>query len=273
MDNLMHTHDPGALMGITPTDKSGATNMTEVGAVETSEEGMAETARTGTGVMNVVVAEPERARTASSSALVPPTTPVTPKAGESPYSRPVRLLHALLAISITIQLVSSLVMGHPSPRRPMTPNGAFYFHWHEWVGLAALAVLIVGWIYRVTRWKRESQARLFPWLTRQGLRDLTQEIKSFVTLRWNRIPDYGALAGTVHGAGLLLATAMAVTGGAIYLALGPQDAVTPQAEAIMNVHQSMAVFMWIYLCGHSLMALWREYTAKATFKRIFRIGR
>jgi cytochrome b561 len=223
--------------------------------------------------MNVVAAEPERARTASSSASVPPITPVTPKAADSAYSRPVRLLHALLAISITIQLVNSLVMGHPNARRPMTPNGAFYFHWHEWIGLAALAVLAVGWIYRVTRWKRESQARLFPWLTRQGLRDLTREMKSFMTLRWNRIPDYGALAGTVHGAGLLLATAMAVTGGAIYLALGPQDAVTPQAEAIMNVHQSMAVFMWIYLCGHSLMALWREYTAKATFKRIFRIGR
>jgi cytochrome b561 len=246
--------------------------MTEVGAVETSDVRLAETARTDTGVINVVVAEPERARTASSSALVPPITPVTPKAAESAYSRPVRLLHAFLAISITIQLISSLVMGHPNPRRPMTPDGAFYFHWHEWIGLAALAVLIVGWIYRVTQWKRESQARLFPWVTRQGLRDLTREIKSFVTLRWNRIPDYGALAGTVHGAGLLLATAMALTGGAIYLALGAQDAATPQAEAMMNVHQSMGVFMWIYLCGHSLMALWRHYTAKATLRRIFTIG-
>ncbi|MGZ5148235.1 MAG: cytochrome b/b6 domain-containing protein [Burkholderiales bacterium] len=247
--------------------------MTEVGAVETSEVGMAETARTGTEVMNVVVAEPGRARTASSSSSVPPIPPVSPTAVQSPYSRPIRLLHALLALSITIQLVSSLVMGHPNPNRPMTPNGAFYFHWHEWIGLAALAVLFVGWIYRVTKWKRESQARLFPWVTRQGLRDLAREMKSFVTLRWNQIPDYGALAGTVHGAGLLLATAMALTGGAIYLALGPHDAVTPQAETIMNIHQSMAVFMWIYLCGHSLMALWRQYAAKATFRRIFAIGR
>ncbi|HEV7394347.1 MAG TPA: cytochrome b/b6 domain-containing protein [Burkholderiales bacterium] len=247
--------------------------MTEVGAVETSEVGMAETARTGAGVMNVVVAEPKGGRRASSSGLMSPIPPVSPEAVQSTYSRPVRLLHALLALSITIQLVSSLVMGHPNPSRPMTPNGAFYFHWHEWLGLAALAVLIVGWIYRVTRWRRESQARLFPWVTRQGLRDLAREMKSFLTLRWNRIPDYGALAGTVHGAGLLLATAMALTGGAIYLALGPHDAITAQAEAIMNVHQSMAVFMWMYLCGHSLMALWRQYAAWAKFGRIFAIGR
>ena len=233
---------------------------------------MAETAGPRTGGTTIAVAERERDRTPSRSPLAP-ITAVAPENPESPYSGPLRLLHALLAISVTIQLLSSLVMGHPSFRRPMTPDGAFYFHWHEWIGLGALAVLVVGWIYRVTTWKRESQARLFPWLSRQGLRDLTQEVKSFLMLRWSRIPEYGALAGTVHGAGLLLATAMALTGGAIYFALGPHDALTPSADALMNVHQSMGIFMWIYLCGHSLMAVWRQYTAKATFRHMFAIRR
>jgi cytochrome b561 len=188
------------------------------------------------------------------------------------YSGPLRLLHALLAISVTFQLVTSLVMSHPSPRHPMSEAGALYFHWHEWIGLAALAVLLVSWVYRVTTWKRDSHARLFPWLTRQGLHGLKRETASFLTLRWSRIPEYGALAGTVHGAGILLATAMAVTGGAIYVTLGPGDAVTPTADTLMNVHQPMGIFMWIYLCAHSIMALWHEYAGHGAFRRIFKIA-
>jgi cytochrome b561 len=188
------------------------------------------------------------------------------------YSRWIRVLHALLAIAITFQLGVSLVMSHPSPKRPMPPAGALYFRWHEWVGLFALAVLVAGWAYRVIAWKRASQARLFPWITLGGLRALMREARDFLSLRWTRIPQDGALAGTAHGMGLLLVTAMAVSGGLIYWALGPNDTVTPTVRSVGSVHAFLATFTWVYLCGHAAMALWHQYAGHATLVRMFRLS-
>jgi cytochrome b561 len=187
------------------------------------------------------------------------------------YSRFIRVAHALTALAITFQMVISLVMDHPHTRRPMDPTGALYFRWHEWVGLAALAILACGWIYRVMYWKRESQGRFFPWWRSPGRLSLVTEMKQFLMLRWTQIPQDGALTGTVHGLGLLIAAAMALTGGVLYIALGPQDKVTPVVHNLMDVHSFLATFMWIYLCGHACMALWHQYMGHGAFARIFRL--
>jgi cytochrome b561 len=187
------------------------------------------------------------------------------------YSQITRIFHALLAVFITFQLVSSLVMDHPHRDRPMTSAGGSYFHWHEWVGLATLAILFVGWIYRVVKWKHESQRRLFPWLTRAGRHELRDETTRFLKLHWNRLPQEGALAGTMHGLGILLTTAMAVTGGWAYLELRPDEIVTKNANSLMSVHSFLSTFMWIYICGHVVMALWHEYEGHQTLRRMFRM--
>lgn len=185
------------------------------------------------------------------------------------YSPVIRLLHALVALSITFQLVISLVMDHPRASRPMSADGGLYFLWHEWAGLVALAVLLLGWIYRLIRWKRESQGRLFPWAIPAGRRSLLDEARQFLLLRWTRIPEDGALSGTVHGLGLLIASAMALTGVLLYIELGPRNAVTPGVRTMMQLHSFLATFMWIYLCGHALMALWHQYMGHGALKRVF----
>jgi cytochrome b561 len=184
------------------------------------------------------------------------------------YSRTIRIAHALIAVAIVFQLAISLIMDHPHTKRPMTADGGLYYSWHQWVGLAALAVLAYAWLYRLFTWKRESQGRIFPWVTTAGRSALARETGQFLMLRWTRIPVDGALSGTVHGLGILIASAMALTGGAIYLALGPQNAVTPTAHTIMDVHSFLSTFMWIYLCGHALMAFWHQYAGHRSFARI-----
>jgi len=186
------------------------------------------------------------------------------------YNRFIRLSHTLTAVAITFQLVISLVMDHPHTKQPMTIDGGLYFRWHEWIGLAALAILACGWIYRLTNWKRESHGRLFPWVTSSGRRSLVDETGQFLLLRWTKIPENGALAGTIHGLGLLIALTMALTGGAIYVALGPQDTVTTTAHSLMDLHSFLATFMWVYLCGHAFMALWHQYMGHGSLARIFK---
>lgn len=185
------------------------------------------------------------------------------------YSRFLRIAHALVACSATLALGISLVMDHPHRSRAMTHGGGLLFHWHEAAGLFALAVLVAGWAYRVMNWRRESQRRLFPWLTLDGARALARELVDFLRLRWTAIPESGALAGTVHGLGLLAITAMAITGGAIYATLGAQDTLTPTASSIMHLHSFIATFAWIYFCGHALMAVWHELIGHASLRRMF----
>ena len=186
------------------------------------------------------------------------------------YSRIIRALHALTALTITFQMVISLVMDHPRTSRPMSATGGLFFRWHEWLGLAALAILVCGWAYRLSSWKRESQGRLFPWLSSPGRQALFQDLKQFLLLRWTSIPEDGALAGTVHGLGLLIAAAMVLTGGVIYFLLGPQDTVTPTVRSVMEVHSFLATFMWIYLCSHAFMGVWHQYMGHGNLGRMFR---
>jgi cytochrome b561 len=178
--------------------------------------------------------------------------------------------HTLTAVAIVFQMVISLIMDHPHAKKPMTLDGEVYFRWHEWVGLAALAVLACGWVYRLVNWKRESQGRFFPWVTASGRQSLIQEMGQFLRLRWTAIPEYGALAGTIHGLGILIASAMAITGGLVYVALGPQDTVTATAHSLMDLHSFLATFIWVYLGGHAFMAVWHQYMGHGSFARIFK---
>lgn len=186
------------------------------------------------------------------------------------YSRFIRWTHLLAALAIAFQMAISLIMDHPHTKKPMNADGGLYFAWHEWVGLAALAIIIGAWLYRVLTWKRESHGRLFPWLNTAGRHALLQDLKQFALLRWTSLPVDGALAGTVHGLGLLMASAMALTGGFIYIGLGPENKITPGVHNVMDLHSFLATFMWIYLGGHCAMAIWHQYAGHGSFARMFK---
>lgn len=185
------------------------------------------------------------------------------------YSRITRILHSLIALTISFQLIVSLVMEAPKADRPMNQAGAFWFEWHEWVGLAAMAVLLTSWIYRLANFKREGQGQLFPWMNATGRKALMIETGHFLTLKWKALADTGPLAGTIHGLGLLIATAMAVTGSILYIGLWPNDVVTPNVHNMMEVHSTLATVMWIYLYGHVIIALWHQFIGHASIAKMF----
>lgn len=185
------------------------------------------------------------------------------------YNRAIRIVHAVTAAAITFQLLVSLVMDHPHATRPMSAVGKTYFHYHEWAGLLTAGVLLCGWIYRLLNWQRESQSSLYPWISANGCRAVASDLKAFFLFRWTQVPPGSALAGTVHGLGLLVASAMAVSGVAIFIGLWPADRVTPGVHNLMEVHSTLATSMWIYLYGHSLMALWHQLIGHATLTAMF----
>ncbi len=190
------------------------------------------------------------------------------------YSRPLRILHIFSALTISYQLIVSLFMERPRLHggHTMTSGGGFLFASHEWVGLVAVGVLFIGWVYRFVNWKRENQARLFPWLSRAGAITLASEVMSFIKFRWENVPENGALAGTIHGLGLLAATAMALTGGILFIQLYPANLITPSTHLMMELHSFFSTFMWAYLYGHGLMALWHEFIGDKALSKMFRLA-
>ncbi|ASJ75824.1 cytochrome b/b6 domain-containing protein [Granulosicoccus antarcticus] len=178
------------------------------------------------------------------------------------HNRATRLLHAILAISIVTQLGSSLLM--VAPLRNHTPD--LFFEIHEYSGLAALALSIAFWITILIRRSGTPVAKILPWfspLTRQLLwQDARQH---FQTLRGKRLPSYQSdapLACAIHGLGLLLILAMAITGGLFYLALllGTPDAAWAGLD--LDMHKLLASMAWTYLIAHAGVAVLYRYVGQ-----------
>ena len=85
------------------------------------------------------------------------------------WSRPLRLLHLLLAIGVTVQLSIGSFMHSPRQGRP----DSFGFETHEILGLTLLALVVLHWLWSLTH-PNEGLRHLFPW-TRAGLRRVLTE--------------------------------------------------------------------------------------------------
>ncbi|HKT32898.1 MAG TPA: cytochrome b/b6 domain-containing protein [Gammaproteobacteria bacterium] len=170
---------------------------------------------------------------------------VDPEMSAAQWSRPLRLIHLLLAAAVTAQLFVGSFMRSPDPKRPDT----FGFMSHEVIGAIILALIILHWLWAFTH-PGEGIRHLFPW-TRTGLRNVVSELWQGV--RYQRLrpggPGNSDLAGFVHGLGLLAVTAMVITGGTFFVSrtLG---AGRDTLELIEDVHDTFAVITWIYWGGH-----------------------
>lgn len=163
---------------------------------------------------------------------------------------PTKLLHGVLALGVTFQLFVSLIMQVPRPGRTPAAMGLLWFHMHEWIGLATVAVIAVHWIYSASFAADAGFAHLFPW-SRAGRAAVRRDIR---TLLAGRLPEgTGAgIAGLAHGFGLLVVSAMAISGLMLFLTFGHGDAVAHKAAFL---HSAVANFAWAYWYGHVGMAL------------------
>lgn len=185
------------------------------------------------------------------------------------HNRPTRLLHAALAVSIVTQLGSSLLM--VAPLRNNTPNVLFEIH--EYSGLAAVILSAAFWITIFTRRSGTPVARLLPWFSSANRRLLWQDAKQhWSTLRGKHLPAYesGApLATAVHGLGLLLILAMAMTGAVFYLSLVLGTPEAAWASVDLEVHKLLATLTWAYLVGHAGVALLYRHVGQLALDRMW----
>jgi len=181
-----------------------------------------------------------------------------------------RILHAALAVAIVHQLVVSLFLERPKPAGP-TENVAFELH--ETVGLISLGLLALYWLWTMVRLNEEGPRALFPWFSAERRRRVLADIGTYLrSLAQRRLPSPTAetpLASAIHGLGLVVATAMAVTGGIVYALMGGDGSLSGDGRFVLELHEAFASLMWAYLIGHAGIAVVHDIVGHRVLGRMF----
>lgn len=182
------------------------------------------------------------------------------------WSRSTKVLHLLLAVTVTLQLFIGSFMRSPHPQQP----DSLGFRAHEVLGSVVLAVLVAFWVWA---WARpEAGVRhLFPW-NRAGLRQVRADFAAL--LRRRQLPAGGpqdrGLAGFVHGLGILALSALALIGASFFFAR-LAGASWATLRLIEDAHDVFAALLWAYWGGHLAMVLLHGWLGQPLWRPMFRI--
>jgi len=180
-----------------------------------------------------------------------------------------RWLHAGLALGISTQLIFSLVMAAPVPGEARSAFAAAAFEVHEVLGMTILGLLAAHWVWQFMGHTVYGLGHLFPWFSASRRDVMVAEVKRLAKSRLREWPEDGALAGGAHGLGLLIASAMAVSGGVLYFGVAESGAMPPPVHIVKEIHRFIATFMWIYLGAHAGMAVLHQYLGHRTLSEMF----
>lgn len=184
-----------------------------------------------------------------------------------------RLVHAGLAVAIILQLLTSLPMEPPEPDRA----GNWYFQVHQYSGLAAFCFIFAFWLVLTLRSKGTAPGALFPWFSRARLTalrtDARRHLSALVSRRLPPHDEHAPLPSAIHGLGLLLMSAMALSGTIYYFINSGDPDAGGAVGAVMFVHRTLANLVWAYLIGHAGLALVHHYLGDMRLGEIWSLGR
>jgi len=182
-----------------------------------------------------------------------------------------RWLHAGIGLGVTVQLGLSLFMEAPDDKDDVLVTGLplSLFEAHEKIGMALLALIIVHWLWSLSGHVQGGFGHLFPWLSKERMGKVMEEAKEALKLKVSDPEVSNALAGAVHGLGLLAATAMAATGAVIFFNLSESGHMTELGDTFHEIHETLAPLMWAYLIGHVAVAVIHKRMGHTNVKEMF----
>jgi len=164
------------------------------------------------------------------------------------------ILHVLLALAVVHQLVTSLFFD------PRQYSFGITLRWtHDRVGLVALVLLVLFWVWVMIRREQPGLAGLFPWLSPGRIKRVVADARDLVhsLLRLKAIPEgrHHDLAAAVQGAGLIIAAILALSGAYLHFYARPTLVPPIGIRRALTIHLAVADLMWLFIIGHATMAV------------------
>ena len=187
------------------------------------------------------------------------------------YDRFTRWLHACVALGVTTQLGLSLFMEAPDDKDKVMVTGLplELFEVHEKVGMILLIVLVLHWLWSLSGHVQGGIGHLFPWFSKERMANVISEAKDALELKITDPTTSTALAGAVHGLGLLAATGMAASGAVVFFNLSETGHITELGDAFKELHEIVAPIIWLYLISHVAMVAVHVRKGHTSVKEIF----
>jgi len=190
------------------------------------------------------------------------------------YDRLTRLLHMCLAFGIVLQLIASTMMELPRPGQVANT----WWGIHEYLGVVLAAVLVVHWVWTLSRTVARGEAYLlFPWFSKAKLGALAGDMReTLADLKRGRLPEVGdkprPLPAALQSLGLLLATFLAFSGTIIMLVV---EGLVPRGDwffIVREAHGALGGLMWLYLIAHPLIAVAHEIAGQPLIRTMFTVA-
>jgi len=199
------------------------------------------------------------------------SAPETIATNNANWSQPTRLLHLGLVVTVTAQLGISLVMAPPDEEQA-SALGSAAFEAHEFLGMTALAIVLIHWFWTIVKQADGGVANLFPWFG-EARGKVIDETKALFSGNLPQEGKRGGLPGLIHGLGFLAVSGMAVSGGLLFVLLPESGPFPDSAEFFAEIHEFIGPLVWIYWAGHGSIALLHHWSGHTTLRDMFRLGK
>ncbi len=187
------------------------------------------------------------------------------------WARQTRFLHFGMAITVSFQLLISLIMEAPEAGEKRSALELLSFEIHEWVGMLAVLIILVHWIWSMSSRDNSSIKTLFPWGA-EGRASVMNDLRQLKSMKLPEGGGRGGLPGFMHGLGFLAVTGMALTGAILFFILPEDGSKNDMAELVHDVHGFIANFAWAYWWGHLAAAFVHKRMGHDTVKNMFNLG-
>ena len=184
------------------------------------------------------------------------------------WSLNTRFLHLGMVATVTAQLFVSLIMSEPDEKGSFIGDLAYQLH--ELIGLTALGIVVLHWIWSAVSHSDGSLKHLFPWWG-EARKEVIQEIKSLTLGRFPKTDKHGGLSGLIHGLGFLAVTGVAISGSIIFLTFPESGNPGIFGSIAEELHEAMAALVWTYWLAHGGVAILHHLAGNDTLKTMFSI--
>jgi len=182
------------------------------------------------------------------------------------WSLPTKFLHLGLVATVSAQLFISLVMDEPDEIE--SALGSALFEAHEIIGLTALAIVLMHWIWAAFNQADGGLKHLFPW-GRQGRQQVKNDVNDLLEFKLPEGGARGGLPGLIHGLGLLAVTGIALTGGMLFLLYPEVGEPGVLVEGFEELHEGFATLVWTYWFAHGGIAILHHLAGHDYVKKMF----